>query len=657
MVMTEATSNEYRGSVTGLLNETSNSQYRGAVVGVCDIIYEVLKRHCGPKASHAAWPSISHSGEITDMTFSKDGISIVRKLQFKSESIEECLASSIAYVGTRVDSVCHDGTTTSMMLFTDVIKRLMDKLNGKYTHRQISSAFEFVLKGIQGHISENSFMPDSLAEELDMPVNKVRRAIAYSQAYIASKGNKELSGAIADLAEKVPIEKLYGQYVRDVKRTETDIAFEVHKDSDFACDVFLNTPQICNDLFKTEYENESVDVIVSENILSPNTGMHDDLEQMLKAVREFRHLDLDMQLSLIDKDDEEGIKAVKDTYKKKKKAAERADAILKGDRDLIIVAPGQHGNLQTAILNHNSQMVRHGYRQIGLFSLQNENEPSKRMFMRVFQILARNGEYVYLPGDVENSIIKDIKVKYYGRKILEFSNFNVQGDDPIYHPWFVDMDNAPINYQITIKELEKEFDKYTSTHQTTSLNEMAYKDYLILYRYMICKEQYSLQIGGSTHDARAMLSVVDDAYGAVVSALTNGIIFDGLSNIGYSLKQSVAGLSGAEKIVAENLLDSVSEILGNVSSVSLVHYRPDCYSPFNQAVYNIETDAVEFIHSTEAEPDVKAVICDAFESESYEKLLMQPIIGYNELFKRIQELVPKYLSTTTFLNSYDVRNT
>jgi predicted nucleotidyltransferase len=634
-----------------LLNEISTTKYKKTVKDVCDTVYDVLKRHCGPRASHAAWPSLSHTGEMTDMTFSKDGISIVRHLKFKKDSLEDSLKSSIAYVGTRVDNVCHDGTTTSMMLFTSILRKVMSEdwsaFENNYSYKQIESAFHSCLGEIKERLNECSFTPEELTNDLDIPLNDVRKLYAYVQAYIASKGNTELATAISEIVEKVPVEKLFGQYVRDVKSQESDIAFEVVEDAEFSFEVFLSTPGVCNDLFKTEYEKDTVDLLVSEDPLTGYASLHDDINSALKTLLTFNAFNLEYTLE--NAEDEDHKQRILENYALSKKKVEKLDTFFKVNKDLVILASKvESSSLLSNILEYNKILLEKGYRQIVLINLLRGGEASQRLHLRGLRILARNGEVRYLPGSLENDVIKDVKVHYYGRRILDFWNVIPKGDDPIFNPWYVNLKSAPSLYQETIKELTDQINKYMNTHEITSLDATAYQDYLVLYRYMICRKQINLQIGGSTHSARAMLSVVDDAYGAAVSALNNGIVFDGLSKIERICNDiTLTPHSDLEIYIASILQTCLQDILTVITGETLPSHTSEGTNAYYQNVYDIDLNEMRTLSDKES---VRAVIT----AGHYQGLLMQPIVGYNELLKRIEELIPKYLSTTTFLNSHDV---
>ena len=94
--------------VTNILE--SNDIYTIMLDTFTDIV-RVLSDHCGPYGKFAMITSATN--RVAEPVFTKDGIGIVRAMEYMSV-MQEYVRNTLAYMGSRVETAAGDGTTSSI---------------------------------------------------------------------------------------------------------------------------------------------------------------------------------------------------------------------------------------------------------------------------------------------------------------------------------------------------------------------------------------------------------------------------------------------------------------------------------------------------------------------------------------------------------------
>ncbi|CAK9254148.1 unnamed protein product [Sphagnum jensenii] len=228
-------------SVTNTLHHKSLSSL---IRTTFDHIYAILSDHCGPESGTAM---IIQNNEVRNLIdpqyaiFTRDGIKIVQSIDFKSP-IQRELKTLVAYIGTRVDSLSHDGTTTSMMFFLQLVSNCIGLLEEDKTRsvKDFETALVAALKDLARMFDSQVIRIRDLEETFSLTQQEAIRYIAYHQAMMSSRQDRELATAIVDVVETLPKE-FYSHYSISQSAVETENRFTViHDDFDLMLPVVHN---------------------------------------------------------------------------------------------------------------------------------------------------------------------------------------------------------------------------------------------------------------------------------------------------------------------------------------------------------------------------------------------------------------------------------
>ena len=187
----------------GLTNRVEKQSIDTVLTDTFKDIAEVLMGHCGPYGQFAM---LARAGaQVAEPVFTKDGIGIVRAMQYASP-IQEFIRNTMAYMGSRIETAAGDGTTSSMVLLANGIIKLRNKLarlNRKYTFSELQANYSEFVERIEEYIDHNCFRIDHFP---NTEYKTLVRNIAFSQAWTSTHGNMNLSTAISDLFANNPKE-------------------------------------------------------------------------------------------------------------------------------------------------------------------------------------------------------------------------------------------------------------------------------------------------------------------------------------------------------------------------------------------------------------------------------------------------------------------
>ena len=465
-------------------NILSDVPYYDHVRDTCDQIYDILVDHCGPYATDALIIQENDSRNLKDPyydIFTKDGIGIVRAIEFSSP-IQKHIQYLIAYIGSRVDALSHDGTTTAMMFFTGLLKSyyaaLIDEPN--LDRKALVTDFRSALSLLRDTLETSVITIDRLVEDFGISRLQAIRWIAFHQAMIASKGDRELSLAIVEVVETLPKE-MYGLFLHTQSRIETDKRFTVKRDDfDFCLSVVSNLDDM-NHHLNTEYLAENCDLIVSEDdLIQGNPGLQ-IIERHLKAIGDMT-------------------------------------------RDLVIVTKSIDAGLQQAI----SRINRSCKYKVIVFTCSLVKSYSSRvpMLSAVAAVASVYPLYEHIIDPSKPYLIKDAKVHYHHKRLFLSNLYPKDGSD--YHPSFTDPTRFE-PYTEIVGDIRKDLEDFRSGNRRieTASDLAMYEDFTEIYRRLIGSDVRTLEISGMRHDTLSGRDVLQDAYGAVCSSLDTGFVLDG----------------------------------------------------------------------------------------------------------------------------------
>lgn len=200
-------------------------------------VVRILSDHCGPYGKFAMITSATN--RIAEPVFTKDGIGIVRALEYMSV-MQEYVRNTLMYMGSRIESAAGDGTTSSMIICAQGMYTLLKLLlNSKhvYSYTDLEREYKIFVKGVENNIKQRAYTIDKLLEGVEGEEDRetiIYRA-AYAQAYTSSHGNDALSHAVAKLFASTPKEAWNYLYIEKAKY-ESDKQYDIVVDeSQYTC--------------------------------------------------------------------------------------------------------------------------------------------------------------------------------------------------------------------------------------------------------------------------------------------------------------------------------------------------------------------------------------------------------------------------------------
>jgi len=627
--MVEATTGRLRIKADmGVTNTLSDDEFYDQVIETCYYIKHLLVDHCGPHATDALIIQNNDGRNLKDRhyaIFTKDGIGIVNAIEFVSP-IQQQIQSLISYIGSRVDSLSHDGTTTAMLFFTDMVSQCLSRIkNATVDQRQQNrrqSRLELIeaLQTLVTAFEATVITVDDFATKFDLTKIDAIRYIAYQQAMLSSKEDRELSSAIVDVVETLPAE-LYGLFSISQSGIETDKRFTViHDDFNFVLNALVDIDAM-NSKMGTEYLAESCDLILSEDDLISGNPVMDLI---------FTHLKI-------------------------------ADL---GQRecDLVLITKSIDPNILVRIKQINNKNKH----KIIVFTVSVAAPYSSKLTM-LSAIMNTAGVCSladYLMDPSIPYVVHDAKIHYRNKRVYISNLYPKDGSQ--YHPCFTDPTRFP-SYTRFVTDIREALDTFTSGRLRfeSHADQARYQDYMEIYRRMICSDVRHLQISGKTHDVLADRDLLQDAFGAVLSSLENGFVLDGY------LKLFFASHIGSNTTSRCDIRKTLYNILFAVHKIDTITENPTDTEDlvFNQKikqVLEIGSDRRYLFYAVDDQPKELIVVypCyrtedswfsnsifsnDAFDDTSQavrdRRIVIQPADAYRELFRRCQDLLPKIMNT------------
>ena len=222
----------------GISNIIPEDDIRTTMVDTLSQLLEVLKSHCGPYAKNAILAPQSFI--IGEPTFTTDGINIIKSIEY-ANPLQEFVKSLVVHIGSRIDSVGADGTTSSMAIMIMATKTLMDVLStwDNVTQHDLKTDYSEFVELVLEELDKLIIHFEDLSwDEEDMKYHP-----AYLQALTSSKGDEELAKISWELFKNTP-KKAWDHVIfqRSVVETEEKYALEID-DSDYSmkCNPFTKS--------------------------------------------------------------------------------------------------------------------------------------------------------------------------------------------------------------------------------------------------------------------------------------------------------------------------------------------------------------------------------------------------------------------------------
>lgn len=567
-------------------NVISGKELNELILKTFKEIFNTLSAHCGAYASNALLIIEDGLGNFNPTIFTKDGINILDNINYVSPA-QTYLKNHMGYIGSRVDNAAHDGTTTSIMLASKIIERIFDVITNEEQEMSSRERIAFVnLFQTTLHDIRKSLKDHVFT--LDDMRKWMDCDAATAQGHLAYIQTMITSKGNVALAEAM-------------KEIYENTPEELH--SYFAYKI---SPKEVTDTFEVEYPDGDFTL----RVIPATTARFNHA-----LGTEYLHENCDL---IVLTEDLIGGYAEVDVLMNHLKETKTPTVVVTRGVDKQMVHALHNCNTETdVIICHYAAGAQYAATPIELMVLN----------------AVANTVPVSNAKEGDEWIIRDVKC-HIDRGILKINNIYELLEGENVHPFYKNPEMNP-RYTVLVEEIQAHLDKLQNAHQSDNHKEImvytqALKD--------LCGGRLPiLKIGGQTMDIRANESVVKDVLGAVTSVLEDGFVIDG-NMLLYRITSHISKELTAAGIVMESMVDILAAV-----------HDYDRQKMAELCIYGLHLDADDptYLHTRHVNPE--STNYDQFFQEFSPEdtnLVIQPYILYDELFKRLIEVVPKLVNTS-----------
>lgn len=570
----------------GKTNMIDQRQIETILSKTFETIKNVLMDHCGPYGKYAMLTDPTNP--VAQPTFTKDGINIVRSLEFISP-MERYVKECVAYIGSRVERSAGDGTTSSMIIMTVVLEALRAFVS---SNRISYGEFTKLYKRFEEQICEE-LEKEAIKVTEDTPKDIIKK-IVFHQSCTSSHGDLELSEMIAELYSSMPPRAWdYVTYQRRSHETKERLMLE--KDSsDYTARAGIYDNNMYNTMHGDGFEIENAELVVVS-------------EQFLTTGRSYQAV----------------VKILKDTIADK-------------NARLVICIPAST-DVATRVQVSELLVPVYPQKRIAIFQLDTVN-PQINDLSCLMAVCGHDFPYDENHGILclsgVNVSFKDYVLKLSG--ILE----DPKNKDDNTNPDAL-KDDSPVSKKLRF--IDEILENIATSTRHTANTQKEVSTYKRLYNQLLMRETYTLVIGGSAYDNEAAVDVVQDALKASREALRSGVVLGGyatLKKVLHDRINSVAHSTVTGSAVRE-LEDAFNAGIDLVTECVLKHSpepekHPDIHDMLNAGgkVYDVTTNTISTIQDI---------------TESDNPVIVQPLAVDKALITRFGEVALKFLFTNRII--------
>lgn len=581
----------------------------------CEFIYHTLSEHCGPLCEYAFIKDVTNP--MDDGNFTKDGINIVRSLEF-STPIQNALKNTIAHIGASVERIAADGTTSSMMIAIHALNSLR---NNKIVRNAPTSVFVDAWKDFERKINEQyklkdivitvdkllqSITKDSRSATFTKKVRRqLIRGIAYSQTYTSSHGDVEFANTVADLFGSVPKEAWKTITVRRAE-FETDIQYQIEADD-------------------SEWTFGKIGIIPFNDRLSEN------IDGLLNRTNQKCVFSTVTPLLGGGIDNQELIKRMHES--------------IKNSEDVTYIVPS---NIDSHSRNSLDQLFYENplTKTTVIFVIPEKDGLPPELEIMPLLIDGYNGDPIYELTCDYTSNGKTLKI------LKGIHNFE-HSDICMIHPWIGSSDHKIYNeyvdkLKLSIENAEKDFDR-------SEVNQAWYENSRKLLNKLTVINRVNFVVGGSLYNNLTAVDIVNDTLPAVKRSLEQGFclggnksLYNAIANIKRDVyKKLMTPGERQDYYLHYNLLYAICKAFETA-----VTDLDKCIKQFDKIPWS-ERHRYRFdSHSTtNVITGVKTRIEDIgnIGGTHNDVIIMQPIKTDLEMIKRFGEMVIRFIKTNKMI--------
>mgnify|MGYP000153247415 CR=1 FL=1 len=255
----------------GVTNIANNDVVEQSSEVTLTTIEQTLGGHSGPYGRFA----MIINPNLNEPKFTKDGLNIIDAMEFMAP-MDVFTKDLIRYIGHRIEALCGDGTTSSMIIAAHAINKLREYVvSGKHTYAQLIENYKSFVDTVCDKLVSHTITVDML-EESGCSI----RNLVIAQALTSSHGNIELAELVANLFETTP-KFLWKNISYRREDIETKTKYRL---VDKPCDTTLKGMVFNNFVFNTSdglrYEQESVRLLMFNEPLLHTGETIDELRRM-----------------------------------------------------------------------------------------------------------------------------------------------------------------------------------------------------------------------------------------------------------------------------------------------------------------------------------------------------------------------------------------
>ena len=476
--------------------------------------------------------SIEVSGNRKIQAFTKDGIGTLEQIEYTSPIQRYIKDEVLTWIGQRVDAMCHDGTTTSMLFTASFLMYMIEnrEVFRFYTNSYVEECYENVVNEINKRLNDYKITVKGLytdlnnilkEENLHISEEQVRMMMASMQAATSSSGRKDVADAVAHVVAHSPDTKeelMNINYITPKVETEEVGINTIQQECDFILPVSLFDHTLL-DTKTHEFDCENANILLLREGLSRDTmtaqglvnylNEHVDYYKTTKDVFVLLvpdsgagQLDLDWLLTLISEMKEKGVTIFPAAYQRPFNYNVNgafwyyADA-LNGKADVLDVDELKIGSEDYITIEKSV-----------IPNVKIHVTPYQMTFTDIIPILDRTTN-LEKAKYVQEEIAK---------KVIELN----------IHPGELEPELYP-HYTATKKYFEDQIKLYQS--QKDGSYENVITDLRRALADMKVYRPWYINIMGKTHDVDMYKSIIEDSAGAAMIALSDGVFFSGPSKL------------------------------------------------------------------------------------------------------------------------------
>jgi len=614
-------------------NITRSSDLKNELYKVFTELSDILVDHAGPFATSCVigsrWRQVNDIDEFT-----KDGIRILTHLIVSEDVAARFAARMTRFIGFSVDKRCHDGTTTSMLLFCQLALIAIAKLDydisdperyrwWKNLHTTLDNCLSF-LDDIK--ITEEDILERAKSFGIETSSADVRGAMAYHMAMISSKGDHDLASKISEVIRSAP-KSVYGMFKDIPTLLESEERYTIKK-QDYDLDVSANLghAQYWNYKNDTQFLAEDAVIFFTGNDIVKNSFESSFL-------RAFINTSPSERANLPGFGVEQGW-----------------EAFHEGRRNLVIFSH---------MLQDNELFA-----DIMEFNRENPNCKIVHFNVHIADRLRKSltKTFLYMAGaqrfdDVGHTNAFDamigltrrgVKVHAIGHHVQVSGLYDKNGE--VFHPYYTDP-TAFVPYTEFLAETEELIDFAKNNITNNALDPEEITHLTSLYRSMTCQEINDIEIGGLAHEQYSNRTVYEDAMGAALSAVNDGVVLGGYGKIAKLLLATdnfdswVNELGDLENRVADALISIVS---GSTRSTD-EKIRQLISTTISDKWSYIVADPDDFYRGDDhvsSERFGADQVSRFLKRERGRPILLQAWSGYHEQFRRFKDMLPKIANSS-----------